>query len=148
MTLGLFEKLCSPTRSSHGSADTVFCYGGPIVALDSWAGVFEGNAHFFREGFLRDKARRWRWSEEPSPTMPRFADTKAPVEKLRARGGKIVFVGFPLSGDLKALEDKTTPRAATWDSSPQANRDARDLLRGFPGAGELHLPRVVTSLRG
>jgi hypothetical protein len=45
----------------------------------------------------------------------RFADTKALVDKLRARGGKIVFVRFPLSGDLKALEDRTTPRAETWD---------------------------------
>jgi hypothetical protein len=45
----------------------------------------------------------------------RFADTKALVDKLRARGGKIVFVRFPLSGDLKALEDRTTPRTTTWD---------------------------------
>ena len=45
----------------------------------------------------------------------RFADTKTLVEKLRARGGKIVFVRFPLSGELKAYEDRTTPRAATWD---------------------------------
>jgi len=30
-------------------------------------------------------------------------------------GGKIVFVRFPLSSDLKALEDRTTPRAETWD---------------------------------
>ena len=45
----------------------------------------------------------------------RFADTKALVDRLRARGGKIVFVRFPLSGDLKALEDRTTPRATTWD---------------------------------
>ena len=45
----------------------------------------------------------------------RFADTKALVDKLRARGGKIIFVRFPLSGDLKELEDRTTPRATTWD---------------------------------
>jgi hypothetical protein len=45
----------------------------------------------------------------------RFADTKALVDKLRARGGRIVFVRFPISGDLKALEDRTTPRAETWD---------------------------------
>jgi hypothetical protein len=45
----------------------------------------------------------------------RFADTKALVEKFRARGGKIVFVRLPVSGDLKALEDKGTPRAPTWD---------------------------------
>jgi transposase len=45
----------------------------------------------------------------------RFRDTTAAVEKLRARGGKIVFVRFPHSGGLKALEDRDTPRARTWD---------------------------------
>jgi len=45
----------------------------------------------------------------------RFRDTTAAVEKLRARGGKIVFVRLPHSGGLKALEDRTTPRAAIWD---------------------------------
>jgi len=45
----------------------------------------------------------------------RFADTKALVDKLRARGGKIVFVRFPMGGDLKTFEDQTTPRGPTWD---------------------------------
>ncbi|MEY2530440.1 MAG: hypothetical protein QOI96_525 [Verrucomicrobiota bacterium] len=45
----------------------------------------------------------------------RFRDTVKAVEKLRARGGKIVFVRFPRSGELKALEDRDTPRAQTWD---------------------------------
>ena len=34
---------------------------------------------------------------------------------LRARGGKIVFVRFPMGGDLKTFEDQTTPRGPTWD---------------------------------
>lgn len=45
----------------------------------------------------------------------RFRDVAAAVQKLRARGGKIVFVRFPHSGELKALEDRDTPRARTWD---------------------------------
>src|SRR6266849_2979311 len=45
----------------------------------------------------------------------RFHDVAAAVEKLRARGGKIVFVCFPHGGGLKALEDRETPRAAVWD---------------------------------
>ncbi len=45
----------------------------------------------------------------------RFADTIAAVEKLRARGGKIVFVRLPVSGGLKQLEDQITPRNQTWD---------------------------------
>jgi hypothetical protein len=45
----------------------------------------------------------------------RFRDTAAAIEKLRARGGKIVFVRFPHSGGLKELEDRDTPRSQTWD---------------------------------
>jgi len=45
----------------------------------------------------------------------RFDDTRAAVEKIRARGGKIVFVRFPHSGGLKELEDRNTPRAKTWE---------------------------------
>ena len=46
----------------------------------------------------------------------RFRDTTAAVAKLRARGGKIVFVRFPLTGELKALEDRITPRSDIWNS--------------------------------
>jgi transposase len=45
----------------------------------------------------------------------RFRDTTAAVEKLRARGGKIVFVRFPHNGPLKALEDRLNPRARDWE---------------------------------
>src|SRR5437773_1873813 len=45
----------------------------------------------------------------------RFRDTAAAIEKIRARGGKIVFVRFPHSGGWKELEDRDTPREKTWD---------------------------------
>jgi hypothetical protein len=45
----------------------------------------------------------------------RFRDTVAAVNKLRARGGKIVFVRFPNSGELKALENRLSPREKTWE---------------------------------
>lgn len=45
----------------------------------------------------------------------RFRDTVAAVNKLRSRGGKIVFVRFPHSGELKKLEDRLSPREKTWD---------------------------------
>jgi hypothetical protein len=44
----------------------------------------------------------------------RFGETAAAVEKIRARGGKVVFIRFPHSGDLKKLEDAGTPRAGIW----------------------------------
>ena len=45
----------------------------------------------------------------------RFRDITVAVEKIRARGGKIVFVRFPHSGGLKTLEDHDTPREKTWE---------------------------------
>ena len=45
----------------------------------------------------------------------RFADTAAAVKKLRARGGKIVFVRFPFEGEVKKIEDKITPRVGPWN---------------------------------
>jgi hypothetical protein len=45
----------------------------------------------------------------------RFIDTMKAVQKLRTRGGKIVFVRLPVSGELKPLEDKLTPRAQLWE---------------------------------
>jgi hypothetical protein len=45
----------------------------------------------------------------------RFHDVAAAVQKLRGRGGKIVFVRFPNSGGLKDLEDRVTPRVGIWD---------------------------------
>ena len=45
----------------------------------------------------------------------RFQNIAKAVDKLRSRGGKIVFVRFPNSGGLKALEDKLNPRARDWE---------------------------------
>jgi transposase len=55
----------------------------------------------------------------------RFNDVATAVQKLRARGGKIVFVRFPYSGELKKLEDRETPRIGIW------NRVLKDT--GAPG---------------
>lgn len=55
----------------------------------------------------------------------RYRDTKTAVDQLRSRGGKIVFIRFPMTGELKAHEDKFTPRAKTWDPLLQ--------LTGAPG---------------
>lgn len=44
----------------------------------------------------------------------RFRDTAAAVHKLQARGGKVVFVRFPMNGELKKLEDLGTPKAGPW----------------------------------
>ena len=67
----------------------------------------------------------------------RFHDVVAAVQKLRARGGKIVFVRLPHSGELKTLEDRDTPRAQTWDpllkgtAAPGISYDDYPELSGF-----------------
>jgi hypothetical protein len=45
----------------------------------------------------------------------RFKDAATAVQKIRARGGSVVFLRLPVSGDLKKLEDRATPRAGPWN---------------------------------
>src|SRR5437588_1222682 len=53
MTLGLFEKIVLADTMLAGSADRVFSYGGPLIALDSWLGViaFPGQIFFAFAGY-------------------------------------------------------------------------------------------------
>jgi hypothetical protein len=84
---------------------------GPLQTRvrDSWFPLFTPPpppSYVPREAFLaRMEAAR----------EARFHDIVAAVEKFRARGGKIVFVRFPVTEGLKALEDKATPRTGIWD---------------------------------
>lgn len=48
-------------------------------------------------------------------TEARYGQTKAAIDRIRARGGRVVFVRFPYTGWLREVEDQVTPRAATWD---------------------------------
>src|SRR5881392_1965304 len=70
----------------------------------------------------------------------RFGDTIAAVEKLRARGGKVVFVGLPVSGGLKALEDRTTPRGQTWDPLLQGTGAPGIYFEDFPELAGFNCP--------
>ena len=70
----------------------------------------------------------------------RFRDIIAAVEKLRARGGKIVFVRLPVSGGLKALEDKTTPRNQTWDPLLQGTGAPGIYFEDFPELANFNCP--------
>lgn len=53
MTLGLFEKIVLADMMLSGSADRVFGYPGPLIALDSWMGViaFAGQIFFDFAGY-------------------------------------------------------------------------------------------------
>ena len=53
MTLGLFEKIVLADTMLSGSADRIFTYAGPLIALDSWLGVmaFAGQIFFDFAGY-------------------------------------------------------------------------------------------------
>jgi hypothetical protein len=70
----------------------------------------------------------------------RFGDTIAAVKKLRARGGKIVFVRLPVTGGLKALEDKTTPRNQTWDPLLKGTGAPGIYFEDFPELATFNCP--------
>jgi hypothetical protein len=40
---------------------------------------------------------------------------KKAVDTIRARGGKVIFLRLPSTGELRALENKHTPRSKVWD---------------------------------
>ena len=70
----------------------------------------------------------------------RFADVTAAVDKIRARGGKIVFVRFPNSGGLKELEDKIMPRQQSWDPLLQMTRAPGIYYSDFPELSGFNCP--------
>jgi hypothetical protein len=70
----------------------------------------------------------------------RFHDIIAAVEKLHARGGKIVFVRLPVSGGLKTLEDKTTPRNQTWDPLLKGTGAPGIYFEDFPELATFNCP--------
>jgi alginate O-acetyltransferase complex protein AlgI len=53
MTMGLFEKIVLADTMLSGSADRIFSYRGPLIAVDSWLGViaFAGQIFFDFAGY-------------------------------------------------------------------------------------------------
>jgi hypothetical protein len=111
-----------------------------------------------RPGRLQDRVRNgWTalFTPPPPPTFvpteqfmagigkaiaARFADTKMCVDKIRGRGGKIVFVRFPVTENLKKLEDEQTPRAKTWEPLLQLTAVPGIYFEDFPELASFHCP--------
>ena len=70
----------------------------------------------------------------------RFRDTTAAVEKLRARGGKIVFVRLPVVSELKTLEDRITPRSQIWDPLLQRTAVPGIYFEDYPELSNFNCP--------
>jgi hypothetical protein len=66
--------------------------------------------------------------------------TKVAVDKIRARGGDVVFVRPPSAPDLRAIEDKHVPRARAWDAILAYTRSNGIHIDDLPAAQDLTLP--------
>lgn len=69
-----------------------------------------------------------------------IARTKVAVDKIRARGGDVVFVRPPSLPDLRAIEDKHVPRARTWDATLAYTHSNGIHIDDLPAAQNLTLP--------
>jgi hypothetical protein len=70
----------------------------------------------------------------------RFRDISAAVEKFRARGGKIVFVRFPVVSKLKEIEDQITPREQTWEPLLKRTNAPGIYFEDFPELATFNCP--------
>ncbi|MGI8956470.1 MAG: hypothetical protein ACR2II_06100 [Chthoniobacterales bacterium] len=70
----------------------------------------------------------------------RFHGIKSDVDLLRARGTKVVFLRLPVNGELKALENKLTPRGAFWDRLLQETRAPGIHFEDYPELASFDCP--------
>ena len=86
---------------------------------------------------------RWAWKgfKEKFPYTPELiakghARAKAAVDKIRARGGEVVFVRPPSAPQLRVNEEAQVPKAKGWDHLLQQHAQRRRSHRRLgPGAG-------------
>jgi hypothetical protein len=70
----------------------------------------------------------------------RFTATAEAVDRIRSRGGKVVFVRFPSSGMLKKLEDAAAPRTGPWDHLLAATRAPGIHFEDYPELAGFQCP--------
>jgi hypothetical protein len=90
---------------------------------------------------------RWAWKgfKEKFPYTPQLiakghARAKAAVDKIRARGGEVVFVRPPSAPQLRVNEEAQVPRAKGWDVLIRNTRSAGVHIDDLPAAQGLTLP--------
>jgi hypothetical protein len=66
--------------------------------------------------------------------------TKTAVDKIRARGGDVVFVRPPSAPDLRVIEDQHLPRARGWDALLAYTHTNGIHIDDLPAAQNLNLP--------
>jgi len=66
--------------------------------------------------------------------------TTSSVEKIRSRGGKVVFLRFPSTGGLRALENQVTPREKYWDRLIETTGSIGVHFEDYPGLRKFQCP--------
>lgn len=69
-----------------------------------------------------------------------FGRIKASVEKIRNRGGKVIFVRTPSSGPLAEAEEKKYPKAVYWDKMLAFAKSDGIHYRDYPSTANLICP--------
>ena len=120
---------------------------------DIWK-VMEIGEH--RQGYLWDRVEydpvirarsRWAWKgfKEKFPFTPGLiakgqARAKAAVDKIRARGGDVVFVRPPSAPELRVNEEAQVPKAKGWDALLRNTHSAGIHVDDLSAAQGLTLP--------
>ena len=95
---------------------------------------------------------RWAWKgfKEKFPFTPELiakgqARAKAAVDKIRARGGDVVFIRPPSAPQLRVNEEAQVPKAKGWDILVQEHAQRRRAHRRSAGGARPDAARVVAS---
>jgi hypothetical protein len=70
-----------------------------------------------------------------------FMEIKSWADKLRARGGKMVFIRPPSAGMLFELEEQSFPRTETWDKLLEKTGVPGIHFKDYPDLQGLELPK-------
>ncbi len=80
----------------------------------------------------------------------RFAAMAKAVDTIRQRGGKVVFLRMPSTGDLRVVEDRLSPRTEVWDrllreaNAPGVYAEDHPELCGFDIPESSHLSATAS----
>jgi hypothetical protein len=70
----------------------------------------------------------------------RLEEINAMVDRIRSRGGHVVFVLFPISGPYRTLSEQTFPRAEFWDKLAARTPALTIHFSDFPALAGFHCP--------
>ncbi len=126
-----------------------------IVTMDRNAEVWD---RVMTDEVYREEAKQqWRNAFElfappptpdgsPPPPMPDeaidavIADVNADIEKIRTRGGDVVFIQPPYDGEFAMIEDNGFPRERFWDRLLEKTDSAGVTFKDHPEMQTLYLP--------